>query len=307
LTGWAETPAVELAELLTSGFPEGHTLVMAESFVAKDHPLVKVLSERGAIVPVGQVEFDKKRSWSGVEELVGQLEEETGVAIDRQAASELARRTLRTKSERGAGERVEADSTARFAAEYRKLAGLAGGGLIERALVADVVEDRGREDVWEILDAIGTGDSRQALQRVARYFASAEDEVAARLSLFTLLADYARQLAAVGGALRAGKVRGGESNYRRFKDQLAPRLQADLAAGRPSPIGRLHPYRLHRAYLAASAMSGETLRELPTWVLETELRMKGESAVPQVALADFVARLARRSGPTGGRGARRRA
>jgi len=307
LTGWAETPAVELAELLAAGFPEGHVLVMAESFVASDHPLVQALLERQALIPLAQVELDKKRAWQGVRALTSQLEEETGVPIEPRAEAELTRRTLRTKSVRGASDRVEADSTARFAAEYRKLAGLVDGGRIDFALVRDEVEDRGREDVWEILDAIGKGDGRQALQRTHRYLTSAEDEIAARLSLFTLIADYARQLATVGGALAAGRVRGGEANYARFKSQLAPLLQADLGNGQPSPIAKLHPYRLHRAYLAASRMSPEQLQRLPDSILEAELRMKGESASPQVALADLVARLATRPGATNRSGAGRRA
>lgn len=305
LTGWAETPAVELAELLAAGFPEGHVLVMAESLVAADHPLVEALQARGALVSVGQVSLDKKRSWQGLEALTRQLADETGVAIAPRAAEELARRTLRTSSERGARDRVEADSTARFAAEYRKLAGLSAAGAIDVDLVQDVVEDRGREDVWEILDAIGRGDAREALRRVARFLASADDEMGARLSLFTLLADYARQLAAVGGAIRSGRVPGGESNYRRFKDRLAPRLQAELATGRPSPVARLHPFRLHRAYLAASQMSADRLRRLPSTLLEAELQMKGESAAPHVALADLVAGLAERPGASPGRGRRR--
>ena len=77
-----------------------------------------------------------------------------------------------------------------------------------------------------------------------------------------------------------------------FKKQIAPRLQAELANGSPSPVAGLHPYRLYRAFTVASRVSPDVVRDLPAKVLETELRLKGESGQPDVALSSFVCDLA---------------
>jgi hypothetical protein len=58
------------------------------------------------------------------------------------------------------------------------------------------------------------------------------------------------------------------------------------------PLADLHPYRLHRAYLAASRIGAPILQGLPARVLETELRLKGESGDPDAALTELIAFLA---------------
>ena len=87
-------------------------------------------------------------------------------------------------------------------------------------------------------------------------------------------------------------VEPGMRNYGRFKSQLAPRLQAQSGPG-SNPIAGLHPYRLHRAYLAASRMGSSRLEQLSWRVLQTELRLKGDSGAPNAALAELVVELAR--------------
>ncbi len=288
LRGWAESEVEELARLLSEGLPEGHTLVLAESSVAAKHPLVGALEERGALLRAGSVESERG-GWKGLEPVAAELERQTGTGISRAGLDELARRTLR--KEGAWGREVDADSTARFAAEYRKLAGLAAGAEIAPDLVAEVVADRGEQDVWGILDAIGSGRPDEALGRLRRLLAAAEDPMATRLSLFGLLAGFCRQLAAIGGRLGGAELPAGERSYGRFKSRIAPKLQEDVGGGK-SPLAGVHPFRLHRAYLAAGRMSQDRLAALPARVLETELALKGESGAPEVALAALVADLA---------------
>ena len=288
-----------LADFLRGGAPPGHALVLAERLVAADHPIVQQLSAAGAVLAVGEV-TSERGSWEGLEQLAATLERETGVGIRGDALAELGRRTLRASADRrpgGGGGLAESDSSARFAGEYRKLAGLAEQGPIDRALVELAVEDRGDEDVWQLLDAIAVGRGGEALDRLHRLLAGADDPVATRLSCFALLAGFCRQLTAIRGLLRLQGVPPGEANYQRFKTQLAPRLQGEIAGGK-NPLAGLHPFRLHRAYLAASRMPERLLAELPGEVLTTELQLKGMSGEPDAALARFVAQLssAARSG-----------
>ncbi len=305
LEGMGEDEVSELAAVLRDGLPEGHVLVLAESSVAADHPVVATLEERGAILRLTGVESSRD-GWKGLDGLAAELARETGVAIGRDGLEELARRTLR--QEAGFGKTgVASDSTARFAAEYRKLANLAQGlgrARIDAALVAEAVEDRGEEDVFKILDAVGAGRGAEAADRLRRYLASASDPIGARLSFFGLFAGFCRNLTAVSGMVRAVGVRPGERSYPRFKERLAPALQGDLD-GRKSPLAGLHPYRLHRAYLAASGMAEAYLARLPWRVLQTELALKGESGDPEAALAELVAEVAaaprRAQGPPGAR------
>jgi len=291
LQGSAESDLAGLAEILDHGLPAGHALVLAESAVSPDHPLVEALSRRQAVIETGQVESGRRGGWHGVDSLSRQLMEETGASIAPDALAELVRRTLR-QQDGGRSSHAEIDSTARFAAEYRKLAALAGGGGITTDLVQSVVEDRGQEDVWKVLDAIGAGRAGEALMRVDRYLAAADDEASARFALFGLLAGFCRQLTAISGVMKLHDVPSGVGNYNRFKSSLAPRLQATLEGGGDNPLKGLHPFRLHRAYLAASRLPADVVSRLPWRVLETELRLKGESRDAQSAIALLIAELA---------------
>ena len=295
LQGSADSDLSELSEALRSGLPPGHALVLAESAVAADHPLVRLLEERGAVLALGRVESDRG-GWQGLDLLAAELGRQTGVGIAADALSELARRTLRQESDargRGTGG-VDADSTSRFAGEYRKLANLAEGGTdrrIDRRLVEQAVEDRGEEDVWQLLDAIAAGRGGEALDRLQRLLNAADDPLAARLTFFSLLSSFCRQLVAVRGMMRVARIPAGEANYGRFKNSHAPALQAEIPTGGKNPLAGLHPFRLHRAYLAACRLPEPFLARLPADLLETELQLKGESGEADVALARLVARL----------------
>ena len=290
LTGLGEEAVGQLADLLRRGLPAGHALILAERSVASDHPLVGQLRERGALLQLGDVAAGRD-GWVGADGLARELERELGVSIGRDALAELSRRTLRQEEGRGGG--ADSDSTARFAAEYRKLADLAGAGAIERRLVEETVEDRGEEDVWQVLDALADGRSAEALSRLERLVAGSEDPGRARLAFFSLLAGFCRQLLAVRGVVdRLGAPRG-ERSYTRFKDRIAPALTGELPEGLPNPLAGVHPFRLHRAYLAACRIPGPALRGLPMRLLDAEMALKGEGAEPQAALAALVAQLAR--------------
>jgi hypothetical protein len=291
----------DLAAAISAGLPPGHALVFAEREVALDHPLVRRLAERGAVVAVGGVESDRN-GWQGVSLLAAEMETQTGVAISSQAMAELARRTLRKPADRGAGGRpgdpgrnsVDAASTARLAGEYRKLANLArgaGAARIELNLVEESIEDRGEEDVWKLLDAIGAGKAGEALDRLRRLLAAADDPLAARLSFFALLATFCRRLTAVRGMMRVARVPAGEANYGRFSSRLAPALQGDLPEGR-NPLAGVNTWALHRAYLAAGRLPEPLAARLPWDVLETEMQLKGESSEADSALARLVVHLA---------------
>jgi DNA polymerase-3 subunit delta len=292
LQGWGESDLVDLAALIQDGLPAGHSLVLAERSVARDQPVVQALEERGAVISVGRVKSERGR-WQGVEELAQELREQTGVAIEDEALQEMARRTLRQEGGGRFGSReADADSTARFAAEYRKLANLAAGGRIDAPLVEDVVRDRGEEDVWQLLDAVGAGRAREAVERLDRLLKGAEDPTAARLAFFALLASYCRQITAVQGLMKLREVPEGETSYGRFKSRWAPLLLEALPNGAPNPVAKLHPYRLHRTYLAAGRIPAQAIRSLPWRVLETELQLKGESGDPDTALTRLLVSLA---------------
>ena len=291
LTGFAQGDLAELGALVQKGLPEGHALVLAEHSAAKDHPVVATLDERGAAFHLTTVGVGKKGDWLGLEALVGELIEETGTRIDNAALGELARRTLRQTGQ-FKNRTVDAESTARFAGEYRKLAGLTEDGPITRAMVADNVDDRGEEDVWKILDALGEGRGDEALYRFRRLVGGADDPMAARLSFFSLVAGFCRQLTAVAGMARVAGVPAGVRSYSQFKDRWAPKLQGELPAGGKNPLAGLHPFRLHRAYLAASRLDRGVLAHLPWNVLATEIRMKGGSSEADVAVSELIAQIA---------------
>jgi hypothetical protein len=301
IQGIGQGDLTELADAVRGGLPDGHVLILAERSVAADHPVVKLLEERGAVLAVGSVEAERG-GFQGLEPIAEELERQTGVAIASDALAELARRTLRKQGDgRGKESGIDADSTSRLAGEYRKLANLVQGGgggggsgeaRITRKLVEHNVEDRGEEDVWQLMDAVATGRAGEALDRLHRLLTSADDPLAARLTFFALFSAFCRQLTAIRGMMRAARVPAGEANFGRFRDRLAPALQGELPGGGKNPLAGLHPFRLHKAYLAASRLPEPMLARLPADVLETELQLKGESSQPDSALADLVARVA---------------
>jgi hypothetical protein len=305
LAGWGETDVAELARLVQDGLPRAHALVLVERTAAADHPVVSGLTEGGAVHRAGGVSGEKGGGYTGLDRVVRQLESETGVGIAAPALDELVRRTLRSMSR---SEEVDADSLARLAGEYRKLAESVGSEVrsgvgksssrIERRMVEESVEDRGEEDVWKLLDALAEGKGGVALSGVERMLRNAEDPMAARLSFFSLLASFCRQMVVVGGMIDWHSLPKGATQYQRFKDQIAPKIQGPLPGGRSNPVAKLHPYRLHRVYLAASRASRDWLQTLPWRVLELELRLKGDSTDPEAALAAWIGELQSALGPS---------
>jgi DNA polymerase III subunit delta len=308
MRGWGSGDLAELSDVVQGGLPPGHALVLAERTVAAGHPLLVLLEERGAVAQLAELESARGGAWEGLSDLAQELERQTGVAIARDALDELARRTLRQAGDArkgGGSQGARAESSARFAGEYRKLANLArgeaaridrgGSQRIDRRLVEGSVEDRGEEDVWQLMDAVALGRSGEALDRLRRLLAGADDPLQARLAFFGLFASFCRQLTAIRGMMRVARVPQGEENYSRFKARWAPALQGELALPEgkgKNPLAGLHPFRLHRAYLAASRLPERFLARLPADVLDAELRLKGESGEADAALAEIVVRVA---------------
>ncbi|MEM8930150.1 MAG: hypothetical protein AAGE94_03200 [Acidobacteriota bacterium] len=293
LVGAAEGDLAELGELAEKAMPEGHCLVLAEASVAGNHPIVERLKSAGAFLETARVEADKRGNWHGLDSLVAELEHATGVGIAPAALRELAHRTLKSTGD-FRDRSADAESTGRFAGEYRKLANLAQGAgarRIEKPLVADTIKDRGEEDVWKILDAIGEGRGGEALARYRRLVDGATDPVGQRLSFFSLLAGFCRQLSAVAGMARIARVPPNVRSYNTFKSQWAPKLQDAPPHGGDNPIAKLHPFRLHRAYLTASHIRRDELGKLPWRVLETELRIKGDASDPDAAVSALISHL----------------
>ncbi|HBL29078.1 MAG TPA: hypothetical protein DD490_19765 [Acidobacteria bacterium] len=306
IQGAGEGDLATLADVIRGGLPAGHALILAERSAAADHPVVRLLTERKAVLGVGSVEAaERGGGWEGLDLLATELERQTGVAIAGDALAELAKRTLRQEGDRRGGREsggIDADSTARFAGEYRKLAHLAAAtGKIDRKLVDQSVEDRGEEDVWQLLDAVSAGRSGEALDRLHRLIHGADDPLNARLGFFSLFASFCRQLTAVRGLMRVHRIAAGEGNYARFKDRLAPVLQGEIPGGGKNPLAGLHPFRLHKAYLAACRVPEALVVRLPSDLLDTELQLKGESDEADAALAHLVARVSAAAAGTGRR------
>lgn len=311
LRGAGQSDVALLADLLSDGLPERHVLVLVESAAPDAHPLVAALAGRGAVVDAGRLGAGREGAFTGLDRLTAELARETGVRIEPDAAAELARRSLRVEdSRRGGSGGLDFDSTERFAAEYRKLAMLAGEGTIGVESVRDQVEDRGEQDVWKLLDAVGAGDAAQALAGLERRLAGADDRLEERLALFAMVATFARRLACVASLLETTGVRAGERSYAAFRDKLAPRLQAAIEGLAENPIKGVAAYPLFRVYQAAARWPAAEVAAIPAWLLETELRLKGESGDPDAALADLLIRLARpgvRPAPARSAGSRTRA
>ena len=308
LSGWSEGNLAELDRAAEGGLPEGHALVLAERSVDRDHPIVRRLFEREAAFAFDTLGLDRKGNPTGLDPIVAELARETGVSIDRAAAAELARRTLRTEGW-GAGE-VDEASAARFAAEYRKIAaGMPEGSRrIDRAAVAEMVTDRGEEDVWKIISAIEERSPGEGLALMRRYFDGAKDRQGERFRFLSVLAGRCEQLIAVHGIAMAHRLPE-QQHFNGFKARVLPKLMAEW----PGALRKPAPYGLFRIYQAAMARRSPEavaeVAELPWRVLETEIRLRGGSADGDTALEALVLAMAGSggSGPSERPARRRRA
>jgi hypothetical protein len=290
LRGLGDSATSLVADLVRDGLPDRHALVLIESAVAEGHPVLEALTRREAVAFAGEITAGKQ-GFAGLPALASELQRETGAEIDRAALEALAKRTLRFEEGFGEGREVDADSMARFAGEYRKLAALSGGDKIQVALVEKSIEDRGQEDSFRILDAIGEGRAAEALAKLQRYLGSAEDPLAARLMFFGSLAGFCRRIVVVRGIAAALRVPTGERNFGRFT-QWAAKLQGEVPGLAKNPLAGMKPFPIFKAYLAAGRIPAATLDSLPAQVLETERRLKGDSGDPDAALAALVLTLA---------------
>ncbi|MEO7793534.1 MAG: hypothetical protein ABIV06_02085 [Thermoanaerobaculia bacterium] len=291
LRGLGDSAASLIADLVRDGLPDRHALVLIESAVAEEHPVLEALTRRRAVAFAGEITAGKG-GFAGLQALASELERETGAEIDRAALAALAKRTLRFEEGFGDGREVDADSMARFSGEYRKLAALSGGAKIHAALVEKSIEDRGQEDSFQILDAIGEGRAAEALAKLQRYLGSAEDPLAARLMFFGSLAAFCRRIVAVRGLCAALRVPNGERNYGRFSTQWVPKLQGGVPGLARNPVAGMKPFPLFKAYTAAGRIPAATIDTLPARLLETERRIKGDSGEPDAALAALVLAIA---------------
>ena len=306
LSGWSEGNLAELDRAAEGGLPEGHALVLVERSVDRDHPIVRRLGEREAAFAFDTLGLDRKGNPTGLDPIVAELARETGVSIGRAAAAELARRTLRTEGW-GAGE-VDEASAARFAAEYRKIAaGMPEGSRrIDRAAVAEMVTDRGEEDVWKIISAIEERSPGEGLALMRRYFDGAKDRQGERFRFLSVLAGRCEQLIAVHGIAMAHRLPQ-QQHFNGFKARVLPKLMAEW----PEAVRKPAPYGLFRIYQAAMARRSPEavaeVAELPWRVLETEMRLRGGSADGDTALEALVLAMAGSGGSgTSERPARRR-
>lgn len=292
LHGWSDSDLAELGRAADGGLPEGHALVFAERTADGAHPLVRRLRENKVAFEVGSLEFDRRGGVGGLDAVVAELTRETGIGIDRGAARELARRTLRKTGNWG-DSAVEADSAARFAAEYRKIAaGMRGtSGRIDRTAVEEAVVDRGEEDVWKVMSAIEGQRPGAALALLRRYLDSADDRTRARFSFLSLLAGRCQQLAVVHGIALTHDLPEAR-DFNGFKARVLPKLMAEL----PDKPRKPRPYALFQIFKAAMARrdpeAAAELAELPWKILETEVRLRGGSGDGDTALEALVAAVA---------------
>lgn len=296
LMGWSDSDLAELGRMVDGLLPEGHALVFAERQADPAHPLVQRLAEKKTMFDVGGMEFDRRGGVGGLDAVVAELASETGVGIDRGAVQELARRTLRKPEERGESG-VDADSAARFAGEYRKMADTVRdrAGRIDRSTVEEMVADRGDQDVFQLMDAISEQRPAQAVTQLRRRLDGAADRNAERFRFFGLFANFCQQLAVAHGAAVSLDLPP-ERNFNRFKTRVLPKLTAEVPGGASNPLARVHPFRVFRIYQAASARrdpaSSRAIASLPWRILQTEIRLKGGSADGDTALEALVATVA---------------
>lgn len=292
LVGWSDSDLAELDRIAGGALPEGHALVFAERQADGAHPLVQRLAGRKATFKVGALQFDRRGGVGGLDSVIAELQDETGVGIDRGAAQELVRRTLRKSTEYGESE-VDADSAARLAAEYRKIADSVRDavGRINRSAVEEMVADRGDQDVFQLLDAIAQRRPAQALALFRRRLDSSPDRTAARLSFHALLAGFCHQLAVAHG-IAVSLDLPAERSFNRFKTRILPKLTSALPGAAANPLARMHPFRVFRIYQAASARrdsrASRGIAGLPWLVLQTEVRLKGGSADGDTALEALI-------------------
>jgi hypothetical protein len=128
--------------------------------------------------------------------------------------------------------------------------------------------------------------------------------------VFSLVATFARRVMLVASLAGRAGVRAGVRSYKLFEVEVAPKLTGAVEGLAENPLKGIKAFPLFRVYQAAARWPAAEVAAIPAWLLETELRLKGESGDPDAALADLVLRLARpavRPAPARSAGSRTRA
>lgn len=162
--------------------------------------------------------------------------------------------------------------------ELAKLAAYAGpGATVNRETTADLVGGWRAKTTWEMLDAALAGDSRTALEQLDHLLSGGENPVG-------LMAQMGSSLRRFAAAARLMAAVPGRRNTLSLRDALAE------AGVKPFALGKSETQMRQLGRVRAEQLYG--------WLLETDLALKGASALPpRTVLEQLIARLSKAAAP----------
>jgi DNA polymerase III delta subunit len=265
--------------------PEGTVLLATAVDPPKGSDLLSELERRGILWDIRSEKTDRgallaRRGAAAARE--------RGVAIEAPALEWLRRAT---------------DEDPRlFSAELDKLLEWAGrGGRVTRADAVAQVEDRGAEDVYAFLDALGRRGSGEALERLERLLSGRpirmgkEREVDADdpfLMLFSVLVGELRKMLYVRSRLEEAGVRGfgAETSYQSYASRIHDALAEPVAPFSESPMSSGKPFGWYKVATRSVRYRVDELVGALRRAAEVDAALK-ESAASAELLAGFVAGL----------------
>lgn len=162
--------------------------------------------------------------------------------------------------------------------ELAKLAAFAGPkGTVTRETVSDLVGGWRAKTIWVLLDAALEGDSRTALEQLDHLLAGGENPV----GLMAQMSASLRRFAAAARLMASARQ---QRNSLSLRDALAE-------AG-------MKPFVLGKAEAQMRQIGRERAEQLYRWLLETDLALKGASALPpRTVLEQLIVRLSKSAAP----------
>ncbi len=272
-----------LEELLSSGLPEGHVLIVSADAVDRRKRLFKVMADKGVVLAFQQTRSESRRRGLMMENLREKLARKKKT-LSPEAWIVLGRKTgfrLRDSAE-------ALDLLITYTGERAEIG----------AADVEAVIGRTRDDtVFDLTEALVSGDLRKAL-------ASLGDLLYQGVHPLVILAMITREVRFLFHAkvlLHSGRLGGFQPgmDFGRFQRAVYPAAkECEAELGRGSTLAGQHPYVIYNALRNAARYSNGELLAHMNRVLAADVAMKSTGQEPRLLLERLLIDLCGRAGAT---------
>ncbi len=299
---YSEKDLKRLSDVVESGIPEGHFLVMTTASLDRRRKIVKTLEKTGLIidctVPQGARKADMDDQRQVLQNMAGQILKQNSETMEPAAFSELADRT--------------GFNPALFAQNLEKLTAYTGNRpAITRTDVEAVILRDKKDPIFSLTNALMEKNTGQALMYLSSLLKAGFHE----LQILKAFENLVRRMLLVKAFMmdfskNHPDIRMDRMNFNAFKQQIMPAIKAHDQAARdqaktavkdlviaPNPNS---PYPVFQTVEKSARFSLNELRSALISLGDLDYALKSSSISAQAGIEQFVMTFCRKGGPRHG-------